>query len=1073
MKRFFLISIALYLAVFSVSAQNSRETFGKNRIQYREFDWKSISSENFEYYYYGEGGYLAKENLTFLEQQFDMLTDLMGYPPYSKTKVFIYNSVSDLQQSNVGINYEGPISGGETQFAKSYIEIAHPGTVKDLKEELMYKVTTLLLNEMLYGGSLKDMLQSTFMNLPEWFTEGAAYYISKGWSIEMDDFVRQYIREKNNIRLQKLSGKEAALIGQSIWNYIAERHGKSNISSILNYIRIIRNEEKSIEITLQMSFKSLMNDWRSFYSEMDRRLDSNYSLPDESNIFGSKNRRGHAYKNVAVSPDGLRVAYTINDRGKFRVILKDIATNEDHEVIKGGVRIINQEVDYSLPLLAWVDDNTLGLISTKKGELIFWLYDVASDTRIPRVLRNISQVNDLSFSANGRLGIISATVNGMSDLYLISTRRDRIRRLTYDVWDDIDPSFVPGTNSIVFSSNRLSDTLNLKTKDVNLINNNFNLFFYNLDTTTNFVNRITNTVSEDIQPFALNDKEIIYLSDQKGIYNIFKYDVATGIYSQLTNYKKNIREFSVNRERNSLTFISLHDSRDQVFLQTGFDTDKQQFTPPSSRQQILQAKLVRSRRSEKKEEPPKELSVKELIENRLKDLRQKEEQEQEQQQKKEEILDTEDYKFEEEVSRDVAAPTESFLSQYRRMRQSSNILGPYDYETLFSADKILTSFVIDPLRGFGMIIESDMNDLLENHRFAGGIMSTTDLRAGDIFTEYNFMKYQVDYNVRYDRKVIFWNKEGENPSQDNYALNKIQLGASYPLSVRTRFGAYPFFTQTIYNDLGRLDRNGIPQSPPVFLDPVKQSYGGINLELVFDNSISPGMNLQEGTRGKISFNHYENMSNSGLSFSNIKLDFRHYQKIHREITLAGRLFYGKFFGNSPKSYVLGGVDNWLFNRTNESGSGNPLNREIGGDRSDLLFTEFVTTLRGFEFAELYGTDAVLFNAELRIPLIRYLNSGYISSNFFRNMQFIGFLDAGSSWSGSSPLSDDNTITSETIKEGAFTITLNNFKNPWLASYGLGFRTMMLGYYMKFDLAWPLEDYAVSKPRLSVSLGFDF
>ena len=122
----------------------------------------------------------------------------------------------------------------------------------------------------------------------------------------------------------------------------------------------------------------------------------------------------------------------------------------------------------------------MGLISNKNGKLIFWLYDVSSNTKIPRELKNISQVNDLSFSANGRLGILSATVNGMSDLYLLSTRRDRVSRLTYGVWDDVDPSFVHGTNSIVFSSNRATDTLNLLTKDIEMVTKNYNLYEPNL-----------------------------------------------------------------------------------------------------------------------------------------------------------------------------------------------------------------------------------------------------------------------------------------------------------------------------------------------------------------------------------------------------------------------------------------------------------------------------------------------------------------------------------------------------------------------------------------------------------------
>jgi hypothetical protein len=55
----------------------------------------------------------------------------------------------------------------------------------------------------------------------------------------------------------------------------------------------------------------------------------------------------------------------------------------------------------------------------------------------------------------------------------------------------------------------------------------------------------------------------------------------------------------------------------------------------------------------------------------------------------------------------------------------------------------------------------------------------------------------------------------------------------------------------------------------------------------------------------------------------------------------------------------------------------------------------------------------------------------------------------------------------------FRIEIDEYLNPWLYSYGLGLRTMMLGYYVKFDLAWPVENYTVKDPRLSVTLGFDF
>lgn len=1054
--------------------QNADEVFGKNRLQYKDFDWKSIVSENFEVFYYDEGATLSREILKYLEANFDHITDLMGYPPYAKTKIFIYNSITDLQQSNVGINYNGPISGGETKFIKSHIEIAHPGTIAGFKKELLFKVTKLLLDEMLYGGSLKDMLQSNFMNLPEWLVEGAALYISQGWTIEMDDFAREIIRTEKNIKLTKYSGERAALLGQSVWNFIAERYGKSNISSILNYIKIIRNEERSVAITLGIPFNELLMDWKVFYTEMDMELDKSYVVPPEEERFVSKNRRGYYYKNVKFSPDGMKVAYSRNDLGHYNLIIYDIATDEKVVVMSGGNKVINQDVNYNLPLMNWVDDNTLGIIDVRKGKYIFWLYDVVSRSRIPRELKFFTEVNSLAFSQNGRLGIISGTFNGMSDLFLISTRRDRVNRLTNDIYDDIDASFVPNSNTIVFSSNRLTDTLNVKSRDFNNISENYNLFFYNLDTTENVLFRLTNTYSMDFAPTALDHKTIIYLSDQKGIQNLFKYDISTGIYHQLTNYKRNIKEYHYNKDTQSLMFVTLEDAHDVIYYIKQIDIKEQNFTPPSPMQQSKQIKIVRKRSQAKPEN--KEMSMSDIINSRLKTLETEPDTIKVNTQNQNEVLNTEDYVFEDEPEKPGTGNT--FLSQYRSMNTVQNMTGPYEYNSLFSADKVIMSIVgIDPIRGFGLKAETSMNDLLENHHFGGGIITTTDLKSGNVWGFYQYYKEFLDYGVRYDRKNIYWEKLGDQNTLDKYNMNELTFNVSYPIDVRNRVSIKPILMNTNYYDLGTLDPGGIPTSPTV-APAIRNYYAGFNVEYVYDNSLILGMNIKEGTRAKVKLQHFEHFGNRNLSFSNIFAEVRHYQKIHREFNLALRLMYGSFFGKDPKQYALGNMDNSLLINVNQSGMDNPMNQDIPGNRSDILFTEFIGPIRGYDYSSLYGNSVLIFNAELRLPIMKYLNTGYISSNFFRNIQFIGFYDFGSSWTGLSFLNPSNTISTRTIPDDPFStspfeITLRNYSNPWISSYGFGFRTMMLGYYSKFDLAWPIENNSTSKPRLSITIGFDF
>src|SRR5437879_3463476 len=217
-----------------------------------------------------------------MQYEFGTITALLAYYPYQKTKIFLYNSITDLQQSNVGLNHNRYVVSGETEFIKPYVEIAHPGNLEEFKEELVYKMSNLLVNEMMFGGSLRDMFTSgVLLNLPDWFISGTSYYVAHGWNDEMDDYVRQLVAGKKMNKALRLKGREAALVGQSIWNYIVEKYGKSSINNILNYTRIIRNEEKSILLTLGVPFKTLMSDWREFYLSQQKRVAQSYiSLSD-------------------------------------------------------------------------------------------------------------------------------------------------------------------------------------------------------------------------------------------------------------------------------------------------------------------------------------------------------------------------------------------------------------------------------------------------------------------------------------------------------------------------------------------------------------------------------------------------------------------------------------------------------------------------------------------------------------------------------------------------------------------------------------------------------------------------
>ncbi|TNF43167.1 MAG: biopolymer transporter Tol, partial [Cytophagales bacterium] len=208
-------------------AQFDQERFGKNRVQHKEINWYFYSSNNFEVYYYDRGGPNAKMAIEYLESEFDRITQSIGYVAYTKPKIYIYNSPEERLQSNLDLNLQEYTIDGQTKFTRLIAELAYKGRIDQFKEDLIYATTKVIIKEMLYGASVSDAFQANLVNdFPEWYIDGVALFLAKGWSREMDDFLRYYLKENPNPKILNLSGTDAALVGQSIWNYIAEKYGR-------------------------------------------------------------------------------------------------------------------------------------------------------------------------------------------------------------------------------------------------------------------------------------------------------------------------------------------------------------------------------------------------------------------------------------------------------------------------------------------------------------------------------------------------------------------------------------------------------------------------------------------------------------------------------------------------------------------------------------------------------------------------------------------------------------------------------------------------------------------------------
>jgi len=172
------------------------------------------------------------------------------------------------------------------------------------------------------------------------------------------------------------------------------------------------------------------------------------------------------------------------------------------------------------------------------------------------------------------------------------------------------------------------------------------------------------------------------------------------------------------------------------------------------------------------------------------------------------------------------------------------------------------------------------------------------------------------------------------------------------------------------------------------------------------------------------------------------------------------------FGSERMLYFLGGVNNWLFSSQNED-------IPISANEDEIAFKQLATNMRGFRFNIRNGTSFALLNTELRVPIFKYMFRR-VRSSLLRHFQVVGFFDMGTAWEGKDPFASDNPLNTKQINNGELVrVNANFFRDPVVAGYGVGARTMLFGYFIRLDYGWGIETKRVQDPRLYLSLGYDF
>ena len=392
-----------------------------------------------------------------------------------------------------------------------------------------------------------------------------------------------------------------------------------------------------------------------------------------------------------------------------------------------------------------------------------------------------------------------------------------------------------------------------------------------------------------------------------------------------------------------------------------------------------------------------------------------------------------------------------------------------------------------PLNG---LITMGASDLMEDKRIFGGFKIGTNLKDNEWFVNFQNIRRRVDWGATYYRNVL-----GTGANLLNSSGNVV---ASYPAKLLTNLYqgnvSYPFdetksirLTTGIRSDL--LAVLNVDQLSAE-LETQRSIYSMTRIEYVYDNTLPRMQNVMHGLRykGFMDWNRQVTgkVADIGPTMFNIGFDARYYYPLFRDMIWATR-FAGDFSWGSQKFiYYLGGMDGWLMFGNNVK-PGSTRERYFNSSNqpaSDVpyAFQSLALNMRGHIQNTANGNNAVVINSEIRMPVLSTLFDKTVNNSFLKNLMLTSFIDLGTAWTGmaksiqrpTTTFNDPISLPNGQVYPGPVTVKVKTGGlGPFAGGYGFGARSMLLGYYLKYDIGWPMTGIFKDRPVMYVSLGLDF
>ncbi|MGM0589279.1 MAG: peptidase MA family metallohydrolase [Bacteroidota bacterium] len=1084
-------SLLLLMALSMVGVMGNWQTaeaqyfqFGKNRVQYDDFKWRYIQSEHFDIYYYSDRNYYFGEFAAkSLESGYKQLAEDFRHEISERIEVIVYDSHNDFSQTNVvnlPVDAEG--IGGVTDKYKNRITIPFMGDFADFRHTLHHELVHAVINDMYYGGSLQAIVQNNIqLRLPLWFEEGLAEYMSLGWDTNTDMFVRDATINNYLPPLPQISGYFSYRGGQSLWNYIVEEYGRQKIGEIMQTIRLTRSVESGFRQTLGLSIEELSDRWQDamkerYFPEVAERE----KLTEMGSLVSKDKKLGTYNTSPAISPQGDKIALITNKRGFLDIVvvsaidgkvLKTLVRGEDNEQF--------EELNILNPNLAWSPDGKNLALSTKsrgRDELAIVDYETGKIKKIE--FPDLDAIGSVAWSPDGKKIAFSANRGALQDIFVYNLETTEFTNITNDVISDMEPAWSSDSKTIYFVSQRgdkielgkygesygqLSDESTYQT----------DIYAVRLGNST--AERLTKTPSwDEYQPALTQSGQLIFISDQNGIPNIYQLDLKNRVTKPMTDLQSGVMQMSISADGSRLVVNAINEGYLDVFLVKSPSSRLKQNqlkpnywanrrTAESLNSRVPAIKYISQMYGDGLIDPYADLSIPEemRVENHQKAER-------DSLQGEDGNIDFRNYVFADNFEEDSTYIDEEELNKFNPEGNTTDDgnYQPIKYRLKFSPDITYAAGELSTYYGAYGLTQILFSDLLGDYKIGFSSNLVFDLRNSNYSLQFANLKNRTNWYLNYfhsarQYQTIF----GEMLRFRTYGGG---LTFQYPFNKfeRIEYGATVISVAKDYSAVGALGAT----------DNEISTFAYPQVTFTSDHTLPGFLSPRGGHRFSASLTGSPPISDETLQFATLMGDFRKYVNLGRRYSLAFRASGAASFGRDSQTFFMGGMIGWINQKWG---------RQIPTDRlEDTFFTLPALPMRGHEYNTIYGDKFTLINAEFRFPMFAAILPGPIPVLPFYNLTGVAFFDAGAAWGFddvNTPNVNEASLDLKVAREYVTQVQTPNGPGQVLAvdgdlllGGGFGLRTIFLGLPFRYDVGWPyLREGGFGEPIHYFTIGIDF